>query len=152
MIYTIRFAHMANIPNVKVGDKIASGMMVGVMGTSGQSTAAHVHTDCIEGEVSSPYKLVDIGTKYKVAKEQLDFFIDKDLFGIFPVITTGFMDPEYRKVFGKDHPAYDVVPIDRFKTKEHFGIHWNRSIIGTAYLIVYQPESYGHCLYVTFEA
>jgi murein DD-endopeptidase MepM/ murein hydrolase activator NlpD len=152
MKYTIRFAHMADIPNVKVGDTVTPGMLIGVMGTSGQSTAPHLHTDCIEGAVSGPYKLADIGTKYRPAKEQLDFFIDNGLFGVFPVITTGFMDKEYRRVYGKDHPAYDVVPIDRFKTKEHFGIHWNPSFNGVASLIVYQPESYGHCLYVTFGA
>lgn len=152
MKYTVRFAHLAEAPKHKPGDALKRGDIIGVMGSTGQSSAAHLHIDCIVGCPGKTYHLSDIGTKYAPDQKQLSLFIDKELFGVLPVITTGFLDPEYKKVYGKDHPAYDVVPIDRLKTKDHFPIHWNRSKVGTVELVVYQPESYGHCMYVTFEA
>jgi hypothetical protein len=150
--YTVRFAHMAFKPSYKVGDVINRGDIIGIMGSTGQSTAAHLHIDCVEGEQRATYKLADIGTRLMSSKKQLDYFIDKELFGVLAVVTTGYLDAEYKKIFGKDHPAYDVVPIDRFDSKDHFAIHWNRSKAGTVSLIVDQPSGYGHCMYVTFEA
>lgn len=151
MKYTVRFAHLGSAPKWKVGDIIQDNDVVGVMGTSGQSTAAHLHIDCVVGEQNKPYKLADIGPAFAPDQKELAAFINKDLFGVAPVITTQFMDPAYHKQFGKDHPAYDVVPEDRHDTDAHFSIHWPRSMPGHVALVVYQPESYGHCLYVTFE-
>lgn len=150
MIYTVRFAHLERKPALLIGDKIERGDLIGKMGCSGQSTAAHLHIDCIKGRTTAPYKLSDIGEN--AAKDQLDYFIDEELFGVEPVITTGFLDPEYKEQFRKDHPAYDVVPVDRHKTQRHYWIKWNRSKVGTVSMIVNQSESYGHCVYVEFEA
>jgi hypothetical protein len=150
---------MAEKPKWKVGDEIKRGDIIGIMGTTGQSTANHLHIDCVVGVQNKPYKLGDIGTRFAPDQKQLAYFIDAELFGVDPVITTGFLDPEYKKTYNKDHPAYDVVPKDRERwvngkltgTKDHFAIHWNRSMIGTVELVVYQPESYGNCIYVSFE-
>ena len=152
MKYTVRFAHMAFKPEWKIGDVIKRGDVIGIMGSTGQSTAAHLHIDCVEGEQKQTYRLVDIGGRLVSSKKQLDYFIDNELFGILAVITTGYLDKEYLQVFGKDHPAYDVVPRDRLESHDHFPIHWNRSKPGTVSLIVDQPAGYGHCIYVTFDA
>lgn len=151
MKYTVRFAHLAEPPKWKIGDKLTRGNMIGIMGSTGQSTAAHLHIDCVVGEIKTTFKLIDIGTRYAPDQKQLDYFIDNELFGVKPVITTSFLDPEYKKLFGKDHPAYDVVPIDRKEKEAHNHIYWNRSIPGVVSLIVNQPQGYGHCIYITFD-
>lgn len=152
MKYTVRFAHMKNAPAWKEGDTIRRGDVIGIMGSTGQSDGAHLHIDCVRGVVSRPFKLHEIGPRFTSDKRQLDFFIDNELFGVAPVITTQYMDEEYRMTYGKDHPAYDVVPNDRHDNDPHLQIHWNRSRHGTVALVVYQMESYGHCIYITFDA
>ena len=152
MKYTVRFAHLQEPPKWKIGDKITRGNMIGIMGNTGQSTAAHLHIDCVVGEINKPFKLCDIGTRYAPDQKQLDYFIDDELFGVKPVITTKFLDPEYKQTFGKDHPAYDVVPVDRHERNAHKNIYWNRSYVGTISLIVNQPNGYGHCVYITFDS
>lgn len=159
MIYTYRFAHLAAAPKYTEGDTVRRGDIIGIMGSTGQSTANHLHIDCIVGKVSRPYKLADIGTRYAPDKKQLDYFIDEELFGIKPFITTQFLDQQYKIDFKKDHPAYDVVPIDRehwengklIGSKDHFAIHWNRSKPGKVTLVVDQPAGYGHCIYIAME-
>jgi len=152
MKYTVRFAHLRYKPDWKVGDTIKRGDIIGIMGTTGQSTAIHLHTDCVEGEKKVAYTLVDINSgKIKSSKKQLDLFIDDELFGVKPFITTQYLDPEYAKTFEKDHPAYDVVPYDRHWDKSHFAIHWNRSMNGKVVLITDNATGYGNCIYISFE-
>jgi hypothetical protein len=151
MKYTIRFAHLKEKPKHKAGDTIKKGDIIGTMGSTGQSTDRHVHADCVEGEQKKPYKLAAIGTSLVSSKKQLDLFIDDELFGVQPFITTQYMDDKYKEQFGKDHPAYDIVPIDRHYCKDHFNLHWNRSINGKVSLIVDDPAGYGNCIYITFE-
>ena len=152
MNYTVRYAHLADTPKLKIGDTLKAGDIIGVMGSSGQSTAIHLHIDCVEGVQNRPYTLMEMMKTKKPSKKQLDYFIDEELFGVPIVITTQYMDKAYRAQFGKDHPAYDVVPEDRHRTSQHFFIHWNRSKEGIVSKILYQPESYGHVVYVTFSA
>lgn len=152
MKYTVRFAHLRSAPNWKAGDIINRGDIIGIMGNTGASTGAHLHIDCVEGEQKSRYTLtmIDKGNP-KPNKNQLFFFIDDELFGVEPYLTTGYDDPDYFATYGKWHKAYDVVPVDRRKTGEHFVIHWNRSYPGIVSLIVDEPKGYGHCIYITFE-
>lgn len=105
MKYTVRFAHLATSPKWKAGDKINRGDIVGVMGTTGQSTAAHLHIDCVVGAQYKTYKLSDIGKSKIPDHKQLTYFIDRELFGVLPIITTSFMDEKYKEQFHKDHPA-----------------------------------------------
>lgn len=151
MRYTVRFAHMKEAPKWKRGDVIKPGDVIGTMGTSGQSTAAHLHIDCAQGEQTRLFQLVDYDVSINPAPRQLLHFIDKDLFGIAPVITTGYADHEYWTSRGKVHHGFDVVPIDRRTTQAHYNIHWNRSVNGIVSAVLDEPRSYGHCLYVTFE-
>jgi hypothetical protein len=151
MKYTVRFAHMKETPKWKRGDVIKTGDVIGTMGSSGQSTAAHLHIDCAQGEQARLYQLVDYDVSINPAPRQLLHFIDDDLFGVAPVITTGYADYEYWASRGKVHHGFDVVPVDRRATQKHFDIHWNRSVNGIVSAVLDEPKSYGHCLYVTFD-
>jgi hypothetical protein len=153
MTYTVRFAHMDKAPAWKEGDHLTEGDTVGIMGTSGQSTAIHLHIDCVAGKQTEHFLLSDMANgKQMPNKRQLDYFIDAGLFGVLPVITTAYADPDYTKQFGKIHYAYDVVPVDRKKTKDHYEIKWNRSKTGLVTLVEYDPHGYGHCIYIAFDA
>jgi murein DD-endopeptidase MepM/ murein hydrolase activator NlpD len=144
---------MDKAPNFRAGDVIKRGDIIGRMGTSGQSTAIHLHIDCIDGAQIRPFKLDDITAgKYKSCKKQLDYFIDSELFGVKPFITTQYLDSAYELAFGKKHWGYDVVPIDRHDTTAHYNIHWNRSMVGRVANVVFDPTGYGHCIYIAFEA
>lgn len=152
MKYTARFAHLKDAPTYKIGDEINTGDLIGVMGSSGLSTANHLHIDCVQGVQRKPFSLKDMEKNNPAPdKNQLNFFIDDDLFGIKPVITTDYNDPDYFATYGKWHAAYDVVPIDRKKTIKHFLIRWNRSYKGVVSLVVNDPKGYGNCLYVSFD-
>ena len=152
MKYTVRFAHMKEAPKWKRGDTIKPGDVIGIMGTSGQSTAAHLHIDCAQGEHTRLYQLADYDGAVNPAPRQLLYFIDRDLFGVDPVVTTGYADLEYFVTRKKVHHGFDVVPCDRKTSIAHFAIHWNRSCTGIVSAVLDEPGSYGHCLYVTFEA
>lgn len=152
MKYTVRFAHLDH-ELVEVGDPVVEEKQIGVMGHSGTGTGAHLHIDVTEGANAFRYSLNEImAGKPKSSKTQLDYFIDSALFKVKPFITTPYLDPEYKAQFGKDHPAYDVVPIDRHETQEHFGIFWNRSKPGAVVRVDHNDPGYGNCVYVVFEA
>lgn len=153
MKYTVRFAHMEKAPTWKVGDTIKTGDIIGKMGTSGQSTAAHLHTDCVHGFQDTRYTLRDIeGGAPESAPRQMNLFIDKDLFRETIVITTYYNDPSYMAALGKVHLGYDVVPVNRKEPGAPLLIYWNRSMSGKVLKIDDDPKGYGHCLYVGFEA
>lgn len=152
MKYTVRFAHLDKKPDYKISDTIKTGDIIGTMGTSGQSTATHLHIDCVRGEQKKPYQLYEMDDGDLIpAPKQLLFFIDKDLFGVEPVVTTPYAEVEYFKYRAKVHHGLDIVPINRKTTRENYKIRWNRSAVGTVSLIVDDPKGYGNCIYITFE-
>lgn len=151
MKYTVRFAHLDKLPTWKRGDKIKPGDVIGIMGSSGQSTAAHLHIDCAQGEQTRLYHLADYNTVINPSPWQLLLFIDKDLFGVDPIVTTGYADLAYFMERKKAHHGFDVVPWDRRSTNAHFAIHWNRSMVGTVSLVGYDQAGYGNHIYITFE-
>ncbi len=151
MKYTIRFAHLKEKPNLKVNQIITSGNPIGTMGSTGQSTANHVHIDCIEFFNPAVYHLSDINKGLLTsAPEQLNHFIDKDLFKTDILITTYYNDPEYMGVFKKLHPGYDVVPENRHKTNKNHVLNWNRSCNGII-LAVGFDKHYGNYINIGFE-
>jgi hypothetical protein len=151
--YTVRFAHLEKAPSWKVGDTIKIGDVVGKMGTSGQSTARHLHIDCVEGHQVGRYQLKDIeADSPKAAPRQMNWFIDDDIFKQPIVITTHYADAEYQRTMKKVHFGYDVVPENRHDPKADLLIYWNRSISGTVLRVDYDSAGYGNCLYVGFEA
>ena len=156
MNYTVRFAHLERVYSLIEGDSISKGMLIGRMGSSGQSKKPHLHIDVIEGLVTKLVHLQKIGYEpeksYIPNIRQLNYFIDEGLFKFDFVITTPFYDPGYKILRKKDHPGYDVVPKDRHRTKKHFDIFWNRSKKGTVLKVGYDKKGYGNYILIGYEA
>lgn len=151
MKFTVRFAHLEKVL-VKTGDKLVEGDAIGVMGSSGQSSAAHLHIDCVEGDSIIKYSQADIEKGIpKPALRQLNYFIDDALFKTTPLITTFVADYNYQQEHAKVHFGYDVVPFNRRITTDNFTIYWNRSMIGRVSKILDDPAGYGNCVYVVFD-
>lgn len=155
MKYTVRYAHLAEASNLKVGESLSFGDLIGIMGTSGQSKWPHLHIDLIKGFIEIIIQLNKIGLfkKYKPCKKQLDYFIDDDLFRCKLVVTTPYLDKEYEKVYHKKHHAYDVVPKDRHTSKEHFKIYWNRKKVCNVKVlgVGYDERGYGYYALIGYE-
>lgn len=154
MKYTVRFAHLAEAPAVHLGQTVKRGQMLGKMGSTGQSTAAHVHLDVVEGEQSGRYTLEEIesGSPWPAPPRQALYFCDEELFGVKPVFTTGYADPEYFAERKKVHLGFDVVPYDRHLSETHWFLHWPRSMEGRVVAVAWDPKGYGHCLSIVYEA
>jgi hypothetical protein len=148
--YTVRFAHLKKVPGYTVGDKIIDGTYVGTMGNSGQSTAAHLHIDCVEGYQELNWTLKDTENGMpKSAPRQLNYFIDKYLFRTDIAVTTNYNDLEYMNDLDKVHLAYDVVPANR--DPAFFDIWWNRSKEGTVAALG-THSAYGNYILIAFRA
>lgn len=147
MKYTVRYAHLNSI-SVKVGQSLKQGEKIGVMGNTGASHGAHLHIDCVRGYQTKIFTLEEIDAgKYTPEVKQLNYFIDRALFGSHPKITTYYCEPEYFRLYGKMHYAYDVIP-----TGDSWEVFWNRSKKGTVAAVFENHAGYGNCVYVTFEA
>ena len=153
MTYTVRYAHLESSPCWQYGEQIHRGDIIGRMGSSGQSTAAHLHLDGAEGAPEHLYSLVDMeaGDPKPIPLRQLLYFVDAELFGVEPLVTTGYADPDYFTKRQKIHLGFDLVPIDRKQTTKHYNIHWNRSTHGTVTRVGYDGKGYGHHIYISFE-
>ena len=154
MIYTVRFAHLEMAPTLKEGDVVRRGQALGVMGSSGQSSAPHVHLDVVEGEQVGRYTLADIeaGRPAAAPLRQVLYFVDAELFGVPLVVTSYYGDPDYFAQYGKVHLGFDVVPADRHTTQKHYTVLWPRSASGLVAAVRWDPAGYGHCLHVIFVA
>lgn len=153
MTYTVRYAHLEASAPWEVGEHVHRGQVIGRMGDSGQSRGSHLHIDGAEGATDHLYSLVDMeaGDPKPIPLRQLLYFVDDELFDIAPLVTTGYADPDYFAKRGKIHLGFDLVPIDRKKTTKHYNIHWNRSMHGTVTKVGYDPDGYGHHIYISFE-
>ena len=152
MTYTVRYAHLRSLPIWQVGDNVKRGVIIGKMGSTGQSTGSHLHIDCVEGEQVSLWRLHEYEDRtVESSHRQIQYFIDKELFDCEPYITTTYNDLNYFKLLNKCHLGYDVVPMDRKKTDKHFDIHWNRSHNGKV-CAVGKDSGYGNYIMITFEA
>ncbi len=153
--FTVRYAHLEEMPIPQIADVIFPGDKVGRMGSTGQSKFNHLHIDVIESLIDKIIRLEEIGYEdnknYLPNIEQLNYFIDNELFGIKPIITTPFYDPGYKVLRGKDHPAYDLVPEDRHKTTDNFNIYWNRSKTGIILKTGFDKIGYGYYILIGFE-
>jgi murein DD-endopeptidase MepM/ murein hydrolase activator NlpD len=148
MKYTVRFAHLKHLPIWKTGDRILRGTIIGEMGSTGQSTGPHLHIDCVEGEQISLWRLHEAEDRtVEAAHRQIQYFIDAELFGVEPRITTSYNDLGYFWSRKKVHLGYDLVPSRR----GHDTIHWNRSMPGKVTYVGHDP-GYGNTIMITFEA
>ena len=154
--YTSQFGHLAEMPDLKVGQTLLYGDVIGIMGTTGQSKWPHLHLHVIHGLVAIISRLEDIfpGGRYEPSKKQVGYFADKDLFGIKLKKTTKYNSLIYRKRFGKKHYALDLVPIDRHKTRKHFTIRWNRIKVknATVLAIGFDKIGYGYYAIIGYKA
>lgn len=152
MIYTVRFAHLRETM-LKPGQIITRDDIIGVMGNTGSSTAAHLHLDVVERMQTGRYSLDDIarGVPLPSAKQAV-LFVDEELFRIRPIVTTFYADPDYYQKRAKLHCGFDLVPEDRQFGKDHFRIYWNRSAPGRVVKIMENDAGYGNCAQIAFEA
>ena len=147
MICTTRFAHLAEDPPVKIGDKIKKGQKIGTMGKTGFSHGVHLHLDSVKGSRSDVYTLNDMnGGNPEPWPEQLNHFIDRDLFKAPFKVTTPYADYDYQVKLKKVHHAYDVISLSG-----DWSIFWNRTADGTVTRVSYLPESYGWIVYIEHE-
>ena len=57
-------------------------------------------------------------------KELLYKFVNDDLFGVRPHISTHFLESFYEGIYGRKHPALDAVPFNRHFTTANFDMYW----------------------------
>ncbi|MDX1285261.1 MAG: M23 family metallopeptidase [Draconibacterium sp.] len=145
MIYTVRYAHLEEIPKKKKGDFIHSGDLIGIMGETGKCYGAHLHIDCVEGFIPVPWRLSQMESGEVTPNfTQLNYFIDEALFRGKYKVTSHIFDHKYKEKFKKNHPAYDVIPLEG-----KFKIYWNRSKNGTVLSTGYDP-GYGNYIHIGF--
>lgn len=150
--YTKRFAHLKGPSILKVGEKVTRGDVIGVMGSSGASEAAHLHLDDVEGVKSTQWRLADVAAeRVTPSPEQTARSVNKTLFGVYPVVTTAYGDYEYLIKYKKFHAALDLVPEDRHETQAHYEIHWPIPEAGTVTYSQFD-NAYGNSVMVSYEA
>lgn len=145
-LFTVRFAHLAKIPLLSVGDKVMRGNLIGYQGSTGQSTGKHLHIDVVEGWKSYLYKLAEMEVDNPRANpRELNYFIDTELFGGASFrVTTPYADFMYTDENGKQklHLAYDLVGAQD-------KIYWNRSMTGMV-LNVGSDKAYGNFVQIGY--
>lgn len=155
--YTAKFAHLESLPTLKEGQIIKRGEKLGRMGSTGKSNANHLHFGLIKEFHAKIWRLSEIEFDREHAT-QSSYFIDHELFGIEPHITTFYCDPTYNDGRGNwiCHPCYDFVPADRHITDKHFDIFWNRSMPGQVLKIGRDfddlTKGYGYYCLIGFDA
>lgn len=149
--YTAKYAHLEAMPALKTGQIIKRREKIGRMGNTGKSSANHLHFDLIPWFKAKIWRLSEIEFDKEHAK-QSSYFIDHELFGVEPHVTTYYCDPRYDDGKGNwiCHPGYDLVPADRHVTNKHFDIYWNRSMDGQV-LSVGKDPGYGYFALIGFE-
>lgn len=149
-IFTVRFAHLAEKPALKLGQVVRAGDFIGTMGATGSADGAHLHLDVVRGLQAHRYNLAAIEAGTPAADpRQAALFVDDGLFGTEPEITTGYADPGYLADYKKLHLAFDLVPKNR--RRENYGIRWNCSAPGRVVAILENDPGYGHCVSIAYE-
>ncbi len=150
MKYTVRYAHLEHIPELKKNQLINRGDKIGRIGNTGTSTGTHLHIDCVESYVSEVFHMWEIDQgAYKSNPIELNYFIDFQLFNTKIHITSSYFDPFYMAERGILHPAYDVVPLNRHETKKNYDIFWNRSFKGKV-LSLGKDDGYGNYINIGY--
>lgn len=151
MTYTVRFAHLSEA-YVRPGQVVRRGERVGRMGGTGAVDGDHLHLDVVEGAQAGRYTLLDMTLgRPRPDARQASLFVDRELFGVDPAVTTFYYDPRYYKKYAKWHPGYDVVPMDRHAGGTNFDVHWGRSMPGRVTRVVEGDPGYGNYVLVAFE-
>lgn len=153
MKITALFGHMKKPASVVIGDTVNEGDLIGIMGNTGKSIGEHLHLGVREGWQNTVFRMSEVEINRKLLRELALFMYDNTLFNFPFLVTYSFCDPKYKDGEGRlvDHMGYDVVPVDRFKTDEHHGIHWPRSMPGTVLFSGYD-KGYGNCVLIGYES
>jgi len=137
--YTMVVGHMKSIisetrTKLNCPNPWGPGIKLGVMGTTGLSTAEHVHIGVFKGLWYELPRLSHIDNLQYSSKSQLDWFVknsngsmDNELLGGDLKITTEYDCPDYFKKYGWHHLGYDVSRMDGTKNPYIF---WNRTFNG----------------------
>lgn len=129
MKITYRFAHLKELPELLIGQTVEMGDVIGIMGSTGQSTGDHSHIDAIEGLHSHHYRLKDMKPRGALGPrpDQILYLLEDDgLFKQKPIVTSGYCDLRYWTRWDKIHYGWDVIPAD-YNEGVEYPIYWNRS-------------------------
>jgi hypothetical protein len=99
------------------------------------------------------YSLADLAAgNPKAAPAELLRFLNDRLFGIYPLVTTGFDDPDYLALYKKRHMGLDVVPEDRKSmAKAHYTLKWPLDVPGRVMAIYDRDPGYGYAVLIAYE-
>jgi hypothetical protein len=148
MKYTVRYCHLDKLPDhLKEGQLIKNTEKIGVMGNTGASTGRHLHIDCVQGFEFYHWHLKDmVNEDLKPNFKQLLYFIDNELFNAPFEVTSHIYDYRYYELFGKHHPAIDIIPLSGDGS-----IFWNRSKPGQILSMDFD-SGYGNYIHMGFYA
>ena len=150
MKYTVLYGHNSQVL-VKVGQTIKTGDKLAVMGATGDKmyvTGAHVHLAVAQGEHTNlnDMRLGMLNSGKTIPdKRHCDFFVEDDLADGGVRITTTYLEKEYKRMFGKDHPAYDLVVNSKDKSYK-WNRTWDGKVVATGY-----DNAYGNYLMIVYD-
>ena len=146
MIYTVRYAHLKNKPDISIGTIIRKGDAIGIMGSTGQSTGAHLHIDCANDNINWCWRQSDAFVNVIPNTKELNYFIDEDLFNRDYKITTWICDYRYQNKYKKVHWGYDLHP----ESTTLPVVYWNRSYTGEVIKVDFD-NGYGNYIMIKYE-
>ena len=145
--YTALLGHMESDSPLSVGEEVKEGDKIGRMGSSGKSTAPHLHLGVLDGIRATIFRMSSVPVSERILQQLAYFLEDKKLFNYENEITFSFFDPRYQK-----HRGYDVVPKNRHKEPgKNFDMFWPRTKKGTVLNKGYD-EGYGYYILIGYES
>ena len=159
-MFLARYSHFEKIlckagqnmtPNIKWLSSSQEVSPIGIAGNTGLSDGRHVHIDVVEVPYDPDYTYKKYTQDQIYAgnppanKQELDYFMDEDLFRCPLRITTQFNETAYYLKYGRRHPAYDAVAL---KTGD-WTVYWNRSFTGRVIYTGYDT-AYGNTVVIAY--
>lgn len=160
-VKSVIFAHLSRI-DVKDGQKIKKGDVIGIMGNTGYSFGNHLHVSVVKGRHTAPWYRSDFdsGRAIPLEKETLAFKTN-DLFRYDGKLEPAYLSANadgsengfWHKRSSGFHYALDLVTNESYRGKVP-GILWNQSENGVVTAIGndsrYTSYGYGNYVVVTY--